>query len=71
MANTAADIVDADSALVLEGNPGQRIVDAAVEYDVNLIIVGTGEKGVIARFFQGSVSRFVLDNAPCSVLVAR
>ncbi len=70
-ADTAAELLDADTALVLEGNPGQRIVDAAVEYNVDLIIVGTGEKGAIARFFQGSVSRFVLDNAPCSVLIAR
>lgn len=68
---SAAEALNADETLVLEGDPAARIVDAARLHNVDLIIVGRSERGAVARFFNGSVSQHVLDNAPCSVLVAR
>lgn len=71
IARSAAESIDADAALALSGDPGMVIVDTARNEDVDLIIIGTSERGVVARFFTGSVSEYVIDNAPCSVLVAR
>jgi nucleotide-binding universal stress UspA family protein len=71
LAQTAADSVDADVALSLEGDPGRLIVETAIRSSAELIIVGRSDRGAIARFFHGSVSQYVLENAPCSVLVAR
>lgn len=66
----AADALDAE-AVITTGDPAERIIDTARTHGVDLIIVGTRDKGPVERFFTGSVSRHVLDHAPCSVLVAR
>jgi nucleotide-binding universal stress UspA family protein len=53
------------------GKASQEIVQAAVDVEADLILVGThGRKGV-ARALLGSVAEDVLRNAPCGVLVAR
>ncbi len=70
-AERAADQLDADEAVVEFGDPAMRIVDVANEHHVDLIIVGTRDTGAVKRFFTGSVSRDVLENAPCSVLIVR
>lgn len=57
--------------LVWEGEPGQSIVDAAAAEQVDLIVVGTHGRGAVGRLLIGSVSDFVLRNAPCPVLVVR
>lgn len=59
------------SFMVWEGEPGQSIVDAAAAEQVDLIVVGTHGRGAVGRLFIGSVSDYVLRNAPCPVLVAR
>ena len=59
------------SFMVWEGEPGQSIVDAAAAEQVDLIVVGTHGRGAVGRLFIGSVSDFVLRNAPCPVLVVR
>jgi nucleotide-binding universal stress UspA family protein len=56
---------------VLEGHPYDRIVQAAREWQADLLIVGShGRKG-ISRFTLGSVSSAVVALAPCSVVVLR
>ena len=57
--------------MVWEGEPGQSIVDAAAAEQVDLIVVGTHGRGAVGRLFIGSVSDYVLRNAPCPVLVVR
>ncbi len=54
-----------------EGSSADALVDAAKEWNADLIIVGSrGETG-LARLFLGSVARSVLFHAPCSVLITR
>lgn len=68
----ASTVRPADTVTVVAvGDPADRIVDTAKEFDVDLIVVGTRDRGPVQRFFTGSVSRDVLEHAPCSVLVVR
>jgi nucleotide-binding universal stress UspA family protein len=51
------------------GDPGKKICDKAQEWGADLVILGRrGRKG-LAEILLGSVSNYVLHNAPCSVLV--
>jgi nucleotide-binding universal stress UspA family protein len=56
-------------ALVEEGSPAHRLIEAAADWDADLIVVGSrGETG-LERLLVGSVSRAVLYHASCSVLI--
>ena len=56
-------------ALVEDGSPAHGLVEAASEWEADLIVVGSrGETG-LERLLLGSVSRAVLYHAPCSVLI--
>jgi nucleotide-binding universal stress UspA family protein len=56
-------------ALVEDGSPAHGLVEAAAEWEADLIVVGSrGETG-LERLLVGSVSRAVLYHAPCSVLI--
>jgi nucleotide-binding universal stress UspA family protein len=50
---------------------GHGLVDCAARNHSALIVVGDKGRSAIARFLIGSVSRFVLHHAPCSVLVVK
>ena len=54
--------------VVANGNPAHRLVEAAVDWDADLIVVGTHGHGGLGPIV-GSVARAVLYHAPCSVLV--
>jgi nucleotide-binding universal stress UspA family protein len=54
-----------------EGDPDATIIDQAVQYDVDLIVMGArGVKGV-KRLFLGSSTRSVVSNSPKPVLVVK
>ena len=53
------------------GIPGRRICDLATSWDADLIIVGHRGYTGISEAWLGSVSSYVLHNAPCSVLVVQ
>jgi nucleotide-binding universal stress UspA family protein len=56
---------------VLHGDPAFVILDAAVRYDAQMVLLGSrGTKG-IKRFLLGSVCQKVLPHADCSVLIVR
>lgn len=59
------------SILVREGNPGKEILAVLNKEQVDLAVVGTRGVSGIKRFLLGSVSDWVLQEAPCPVLVAR
>lgn len=59
------------SFLVWTGDPGESIVSAAASEDADLVVVGTHGRGKIGRLLVGSVSEYVMRNAPCPVLVVR
>jgi nucleotide-binding universal stress UspA family protein len=54
--------------VVEDGNPAHRLVEAAVNWDADLIVVGAHGHGGLGPIV-GSVARAVLYHAPCSVLV--
>ena len=57
--------------VVEHGSPGERICATAAEHGIELIILGSHERGAFGRFVHGSVSDYVVHHAPCPVLVVR
>ena len=55
--------------LVLHGNPVRRILEQEEEKDCDLIIVGKRQNR-IQDFFLGSVTRRVLADSQCDVLIS-
>jgi len=47
------------------------IVEAAEEWDADMIVVGSHGHGFWGRLALGSVSDAVIHQAPCSVLIAK
>jgi len=50
---------------------GQALLDYATEHECKLIITGDRCGTIVERIVLGSTSRYVLREAPCSVLIAR
>ncbi|HYV05231.1 MAG TPA: universal stress protein [Blastocatellia bacterium] len=59
------------TGVALSGNPRQRIVEYAKEWDADLIVVGSHGRRGLSRFALGSVSEAVAMNAECTVEVIR
>lgn len=66
------------AAAGVDGRPEVAIGDAAAtvvararELHASLIVVGTHDRGGVARFVVGSVAEKIVRDAPCSVLVVR
>jgi nucleotide-binding universal stress UspA family protein len=53
------------------GEPVQTISNIAYTEGVDLILIGMSDKGSLERFVAGSVTRGLLKEAPCSVLICR
>jgi nucleotide-binding universal stress UspA family protein len=62
---------DGVEVLVVEGEPGPALCKVAQEVGAAAIVVGSRGRGGIKRAFLGSVSDYVVRNAPCSVVVTR
>jgi nucleotide-binding universal stress UspA family protein len=56
---------------VLKGDPKIAILNDADRWGADLIFVGTHGYNAVERFWLGSVSRAVILNANCSVVIAR
>ncbi len=59
------------SFLVWTGDPGDMIIEAAEAEHADMVLVGSHGRGPVGRLLLGSVSEFVVRNAPCPVLVVR
>lgn len=57
--------------LLQEGDPAARIVDTAVNEQVDLIVMSTHGYSGVTRWVLGSVAEKVLRHAPCPVLIVR
>ena len=57
--------------LVRDGIPGAEILSAIEKYRIDLVVLGTRGRTGLKRFLLGSVSEWVLTEAPCSVLIVR
>ena len=70
--DTAADLSSAGIQVeysVQDGSAAHQLVEAAVNWDADLIVVGHHGRSGLERLLVGSVARSVLYHAPCSVLV--
>lgn len=54
---------------LLEGDAGPALCDLADELGADAIVIGSRGRGGIRRALLGSVSDYVVRNAPCPVLV--
>jgi nucleotide-binding universal stress UspA family protein len=73
VARTAAEI-DTTAAVeqrVEVGDPGSMLCVLAEEIGADIVVVGSRGRGAIKRALMGSVSTYVVNNAPCPVVVVR
>ena len=59
------------STVVIKGPPERELIEEAIEWQADLIVVGSHGKGFWGRLTLGSVTDAVVHHAPCSVLVVR
>ncbi len=55
---------------IREGNPANEIAACAAEIVADLVVVGHSGKGVLARWFEGSVGAGLLRDLHCNLLIA-
>ena len=60
---------EVETDLLQARDAGPTIVDEAVERGVNLILMGLPYKRRFGQFSLGSVVPYVLENAPCGVIL--
>ncbi|MFC7394363.1 universal stress protein [Scopulibacillus cellulosilyticus] len=58
-------------AVLLEGTPEKAICEYADKNKYEIIVMGNRGRGAIKEFFLGSVSKKVLDDAICPVLIVK
>lgn len=58
-------------AVIRIGNPASEIVDEALKWSADLIVLGSHGYTGVKRIFLGSVALSVVGHAPCSVEVVR
>ncbi|HJS42510.1 MAG TPA: universal stress protein [Gemmatimonadales bacterium] len=58
-----------EGKVVHEGEPFETIVNEAVAWGADVIVVGSHGKGWVDRLLIGSVTEDLLNNLPCAVLV--
>ena len=58
-------------AEAVSGSPAREVIGRADQWQPDLIIVGSHGRAALGRFFLGSVSHLVANEAHCSVRVAR
>jgi nucleotide-binding universal stress UspA family protein len=58
-------------AVVLDKAPVEAILDEAARFAASVIVLGWRGHGAVRRFLMGSVSRGIVRNAKCAVLVVR
>lgn len=68
VAAAALGLADADQRL-LRGDPSRAICEVAEQLDARAIVIGSRGRGGVARALLGSVSDYVVRNAPCPVVI--
>jgi nucleotide-binding universal stress UspA family protein len=63
--------VEGIEMLVRRGDPGAALCAVAAERSAQAIVMGSRGRGGIKRAFLGSVSDYVVRNAPCTVVITR
>ena len=65
----AASTLKDDEVIIELGDPAEAIMRAAEEHQVDIIIVGASDRGLLSRLITPSVSRKVADEADRPVLI--
>lgn len=60
-----------ESETILTGNPAEKIIDYVDKEAIDLVIMGARSKVDLSVLLLGSVSKRVLENVQCSVLIIR
>jgi nucleotide-binding universal stress UspA family protein len=55
--------------VVVSGDPGAALCDLAAQRSARAIVMGSRGRGGLKRAFLGSVSDYVVRNAPCPVVI--
>ena len=74
LAEAAHDEVIGDicpSVTIREGDSATEIVAHAREIGADLVVLGHSDRSRFIRWFSGSTSATLLQNLPCSLLIAR
>jgi nucleotide-binding universal stress UspA family protein len=60
-------------SVILQESPGEAVVRYAEKEGMDLIVIGSANRGTLERFLLGlgSVSNYVLQHARCPVLVIK
>jgi universal stress protein A len=53
------------------GQTGTAICNLAREHRIDLIVIGSHDKSFWHRLVDPSIGRYLIENAPCAVLVVR
>ena len=59
------------TTVVDDRNPKAKIVSFAAEEKIDLILMGATGTGTFSRLLLGSTTAYVVNNAPCNVMVVR
>jgi universal stress protein A len=57
--------------LVMDGNPFEKIIDAATDHRIDLIVLATHGRTGVKRLLIGNVAEKVVRHAPCPVLTVK
>jgi len=52
-------------------NAGELICKAVKQYNVHQVVTGRRDMGDLKRFFLGSTSKYIVENADCNVIVVK
>ncbi|RJS94307.1 universal stress protein [Salinisphaera sp. Q1T1-3] len=61
----------AAEGVIRVGEPAHQIAKFAAEHAIDLVVVGHSKRGVLSRWWQGSVGASLLDRLDCSLLIAQ
>ena len=53
------------------GNTKKEIINFAKQFELDLIVVGSNGKGLLDRMLVGSTTSYVVNHAPCNVMVVK
>ncbi|WP_071396288.1 universal stress protein [Bacillus tuaregi] len=66
-----ADLRNKTRTFLVEGNPGQMILEFVKKNDADLIVMGCRGLGGLKGAFLGSVSHYVVQKAACPVMIVK
>lgn len=63
--------IEVNNESILTGNPAQKIIEYIQKEKIDLVVMGARSKVNLSTLLLGSVSKRVLENVQCSVLIIR